>query len=275
MTSICPFVCLIVYFIVYLIVSLVSHINQREAYAQPLSSQSIDLKPMNAEVTVNLNHELAPSPTMSDDRRFRRVISAREAIKRLNDSKLDSSVSSKTSLYTVRSCGSATLPRTRLLDARDLAPLYHWRHAEGALHVPWRRFTRARRSGVLLNADELTQRLQTLGICSRDHVIIYGDWERGWGEEARMLWLLEYAGHEHVSVIGGGWRAWLAASGETARGANPSVVPSDWSPRWRAEVRVETSEVSSLLARGVRSLDARSRREYDGETPYGSPIGGH
>ena len=180
------FICLFARLVVCLIVCLVSNINQREVYAQSVSPQSIDLKPMNAEAAVNLNHAHPTSTVTSDNRPVHRVISASEAVKHLNDARSDGSVGSKVSRESVRACDSSAPPRLRLLDARDLAPLYHWRHAEGALHVPWRSFTRARRSGVLLDADELTYRLRALGICPRDYVIIYGDWERGWGEEAYL-----------------------------------------------------------------------------------------
>ena len=162
----------------------------------------------------------------------------------------------------------------KLLDARDLAPRYYWSHAPQAIHTPWRLFTRGRRSGELLEPRPLIASLRSLGICPQDRVLIYGDWSRGWGEEARMLWLLEYAGHERVSVIEGGWRAWRQAGGPRERGAQREVKASDWEVSWRRELRADTETVAGLIKRGVISLDARSREEFMGATPYGSAVGG-
>ena len=161
------------------------------------------------------------------------------------------------------------------LDARDLSMRFYWSHPPLAQHVPWRRFTQKRRSGLLLNRAHLTLTLQKLGLCPTRPVLIIGDWEQGWGEEARMLWLLEYAGHEQAYVVEGGWRAWHKEGGGVERGQSLTPSPSDWLPAWQPQVRVTTDQVKQLLGDHVPSLDARSLKEFEGETPYGSRFGGH
>lgn len=162
-----------------------------------------------------------------------------------------------------------------LLDARDLWPMYYWSHAQHALHSPWRTFTLGRRSGLLRPHDELQALMRSLGIEQEREVIIYADWERGWGEEARMLWLLEYLGHDKAFVVEGGWLALKAAGINKSWGNSPLTTPSSWSITVQADRRIVASQVASHVTSGQLSIDARSKREFEGETPYGSSYGGH
>ncbi|MAD60559.1 MAG: hypothetical protein CMH49_03455 [Myxococcales bacterium] len=162
-----------------------------------------------------------------------------------------------------------------LFDARNLYPQYYWSHVQGAQHSPWRNFTKAWRSGVLVDLPLLTKKVQFLGIRPEKSVIIYGDWEQGWGEEARLLWLLEYLGHQKVYVVEGGWEAIKAAKVPISWGKSRSVEFSNWRPIPQEHLRADSKKVELFLSQAVLSIDARSLREYQGATPYGSAYGGH
>ena len=175
-----------------------------------------------------------------------------------------------------------------VIDARDQAAELWLGHIPGAVHLPWRALTRARRSGELVPDEELFKRLEALGVHPECPVLVYAGWASGWGEEARALWTLEYAGLERVAVIAGGWSAWRKAGGERAFGSpaerlkeRPTSTPSPsltaGAARWRArpELRALTSELPKLLTLGAQPIDTRSTQEFEGETPYGSPVGGH
>lgn len=171
-----------------------------------------------------------------------------------------------------------------VIDARDLKLKAWLGHIPGALHLPWRALTRGRRDGTLVDDTELIKRLDELGLSPQRELIVYAAWGGGWGEEARALWSLEYAGHPAVRVIEGGWAAWRAAGGARALGAPQARLERRdarsaeqrralWRPR--PELRVTSDEVEGLLQAGWRALDTRAAREFAGETPYGSAIGGH
>ena len=162
-----------------------------------------------------------------------------------------------------------------LLDARDLTPKYFWSHLEGARHSPWRLFTKGHRSGELLELDALQFKIRSLGISNNQTVIIYGDWLDGWGEEARMLWLLEYLGHAKVFVVEGGWSVLKNTGLPLTWGKSPKVKSSSWVIEPHTEWRADTNKVVELLKDQRQSIDARSEKEYLGKTPYGSNYGGH
>jgi thiosulfate/3-mercaptopyruvate sulfurtransferase len=202
---------------------------------------------------VNVRHTYAENKVT-----FRRVLNARQVLTFIDEQRSKAKESGVT-----------------LLDARDLYPKYYLSHAVGAQHTPWRSFTIGRKSGVLKDLKSLQNQMESLGIHPQKPVIIYGDWERGWGEEARMLWLLEYLGHTQVYVVEGGWAALTLQGMSSEWGRTQAVKRSVWSLTPDLSRRADTQAVEGLLARGVLSFDARSKREFEGETPYGSTYGGH
>lgn len=172
-----------------------------------------------------------------------------------------------------------------VIDARDLKIQLWAGHIPGALHLPWRALTQGKRDGTLIEDEDLIHTLDELGLSPARPVIVYAGWGAGWGEEARALWSLEYAGHRAVRVLEGGWAAWREVGGERALGPPASRLSHDKPHATRAarltlwqtrpELRVRTEEVEALIASGWRVLDTRAAREFKGETPYGSPVGGH
>ena len=162
----------------------------------------------------------------------------------------------------------------RFLDARErpVSPLLG--RIPGAMSAPWRTFSRGRRDGELLPAEALRERIRALGLSGDERVVIYGDWDRGWGEEGRLFWMLDYLGHAQLRVLRGGWSAWRAAGGEVERGFQRARAPGSWLPRPREERRQRLEAYDEEGAR-LQRVDVRRRAEYQGATPYGSPCGGH
>lgn len=194
-------------------------------------------------------------------KKFRRVINAEQVVTLLDAERAISKLEDSS--------------RIIILDARDFAPHYYWSHLKDALHSPWRLFTKGRKSGELLDKERLQAKVQSLGISEQKMVLIYGDWSQGWGEEARMLWLLEYLGHDRVYVVEGGWQALKKSNMKTTWGNSPQVKHSTWQVQIKEQVRANTDKVRQLLKEKRVSIDARSQKEYEGATPYGSDYGGH
>lgn len=78
---------------------------------------------------------------------------------------------------------------------------------------------------IVQEAEDITERLQEAGINHDSHVVIY---DNG-GETAatRIFWVLDYHGHEDVSVLDGGLAGWQAHGGEISR-SGPDVTRGDF-----------------------------------------------
>lgn len=158
------------------------------------------------------------------------------------------------------------------LDAR--APSDYARaHVPGAVSAPWQQFTTGAQSGLLVGTEELQRRLQAIGIDASDTIIVYGAWDAAWGEEGRLFWMLEYAGHGDVHILRGGFEAWTAAGGNTDRSV-PAPAAGSFVVQERPELRATRDEVAQA-GPGVSILDTRTVDEYQGAMWYNEARGGH
>lgn len=114
-------------------------------------------------------------------------------------------------------------------------------------------------------------RLGALGIGSGHEVVVYDD-VGGW-VAARLWWMLDDLGHRAVSVLDGGYQAWVGAGQPVS-----TIVPS-WpaahlalADRWARVV-----DRDGLRARlgEVVVLDARAAPRYRGEVEPIDPVAGH
>lgn len=124
----------------------------------------------------------------------------------------------------------------------------------------------------------MAERLGRMGIGGGVHVVVYDD--AGGAIAARLWWHLRYLGHDEVSLLDGGWRAWkdegrpLATEGpeyRTARRFTPSARP---------ERLASTDDVLALLGAlapdgSTALLDARAAKRYAGRGETIDPVAGH
>lgn len=167
----------------------------------------------------------------------------------------------------------ASLDGVVVLDARSKA-LFRGGHLPGAARVDW---TRLRdgwlRTGRLDDdAARLAAKLAKKGVDDDRRVLVVGA-RPSWGEDARVAWTLLHLGHPAVAVLDGGVEAWRAAGRALvvdevpARGGTFSPRPV---PSWRA-----TKQDAIEAVRGAAQVvDARSRAEYEGATPFFEKRGG-
>jgi thiosulfate/3-mercaptopyruvate sulfurtransferase len=164
-----------------------------------------------------------------------------------------------------------------LIDARGLVA-YHSGHVPGAVHAPWTRFTDGPLSGTVVASAELQERLRDIGVQNETTVVVYGDWNYGWGEEGRLFWMLEYMGHLDVRVLAGGMPRWRAL-GRPSRSVTEEVARGDFVSNPRPTLRATTADVLQAVTVPDRPsaviFDARTVEEFEGSTPYGSARGGH
>ncbi len=164
-----------------------------------------------------------------------------------------------------------------VLDARG-SVAYVAGHIPGAAHAPWDAFTSGMLSGLLSeDLNGLQQRLRQLGVHNDKPVVVYADWDQGWGEEGRIFWMLEYMGHEDVRILYGGMPRWRGGERATESfSADPA--PGDFTIRLREDRRATADEVLAAAQAGqgnVVVIDTRREEEFEGATPYGSSRGGH
>ncbi len=157
--------------------------------------------------------------------------------------------------------------RAEYLGARDE---YDEAHIPGAVYVDWTRDITDPDDPVpaqVAPPERFAQLMSSLGIGDDDHVVVY---DHAGGQFAtRLWWGLTYYGHDHVSVLDGGWRKWNAEDRPTTAEV-PAPAPAAFTTRPRGEWRKEAEEVLAASERAAAFiLDARDEGQYTGKIARG------
>lgn len=124
----------------------------------------------------------------------------------------------------------------------------------------------------LPNPDDLAKKLEAIGVISgRSHVIAYDDSRFAFA--GRLWWLLRYLGHDRVSLLDGGWRAWLEV-GYPVSSRVPEAEKGHFIPRPDTDRLVSIEVVKNRPETGVL-IDSREGDRYRGEREPIDPIAGH
>jgi thiosulfate/3-mercaptopyruvate sulfurtransferase len=83
-----------------------------------------------------------------------------------------------------------------------------------------------------------------IGLTDKQHIIVYDNTTGIWA--ARLWWLLKAFGHDTVSVLDGGLKAWFADSGPVERGRG-AIQPTDFAVSERSGFFVDQDEVLSVV----------------------------
>ncbi len=169
--------------------------------------------------------------------------------------------------------------RHSLLDPEAGRALYEAGHLPGAVHADMDRdlagpVTATTGRHPLPAIDEFIESLRRWGIGSTSQVVVYDD--AGGGLAARLWWMLNWLGHEHVAVLDGGIAAWeragLPVSTEAARPER-----GDFAGVAGARVAVTTDDVSNrvVAADELLLIDARDPARFRGEQEPIDPVAGH
>jgi thiosulfate/3-mercaptopyruvate sulfurtransferase len=113
--------------------------------------------------------------------------------------------------------------------------------------------------------------MSRVGISGTEHLIIYEDTlNKGYGQSCRAAFLLKYLGCPQVSILHGGYKAWLKAGLPTT-----DEVPKGESSIFRlhpnADIMVTTGEMLQAIDNpAIIKLDVRDRDEWIGlsSSPY-------
>jgi thiosulfate/3-mercaptopyruvate sulfurtransferase len=126
----------------------------------------------------------------------------------------------------------------------------------------------------LPTAEEFADTAARLGIDDDSDVVVYDQCNGSMA--ARLWWMLRWVGHDKVSVLDGGFAAWVADGGRLESGAGA------W-PAGRFSVRAihrervaETADVAALIDDpGGILIDARAADRFAGRVEPIDPVAGH
>ncbi|MDM0447749.1 sulfurtransferase [Clostridium perfringens] len=164
-----------------------------------------------------------------------------------------------------------------ILDARS-EKAYNKEHIPGAINVAWQSLANMKGKagdkgwGVALNKEELSKKLEALGIDKNTEVITYAN-KDGWGEDGRLTWELKTAGI-NSKMLDGGFDIWSKEGRVTTKDV-PVVVSKTLNiEQINSNTTVTTKNLYENMSK-YTIVDARAKDEYDGATKFGEAVGGH
>ena len=101
----------------------------------------------------------------------------------------------------------------RLVEVDVDTTQYATGHIEGAVGFDWQTQLQDAIARDIISQEDFEALLSRSGIASDTHVVLYGD-NNNWFA-AYAFWLFKYYGHEHVSLLDGGRKKWLAENRPT------------------------------------------------------------
>ncbi|MBC8286064.1 MAG: sulfurtransferase [Nitrospinae bacterium] len=156
-------------------------------------------------------------------------------------------------------------------------------HIPGAINLAdWQEFTHTL-NGVkgLLKDDKgfIAEKLGPLGFSPEKTIVVYGEPNDPWRTDGRFFWMFERYGFEKVALLDGGLASWKRAGKETQRGRQHPTPGLKLTPD-NINLNNHTIADKALISNNFLEdkftiIDNRTRKEFEGATPYGSPRGGH
>jgi thiosulfate/3-mercaptopyruvate sulfurtransferase len=111
--------------------------------------------------------------------------------------------------------------------------------------------------------EQFAASMSRAGVETGSWVIAYDD---GGAGAARLWWLLRHFGHADVSILDGGYPAWVAAGGQPESGAGTKPSATRFEARPRDGDFVELDKLRAALEAGtVHLLDARAPERWRGD----------
>ena len=119
--------------------------------------------------------------------------------------------------------------------------------------------------GLVPPVPALEKLIGGLGIGNNAHVVIYTDGNNAtdMGGAARVFWTFKYLGDNNVSILNGGYTAYVAAKHPVQAGFNkPS--PTTFVAHLRPELLASEQDVQSAMKSGISLVDNRPSAQYLG-----------
>ncbi len=159
-------------------------------------------------------------------------------------------------------------PKVRVVEVDyDPAANYDLGHVPGAVLFDWRKDINDPVRRDILSQDALTALYQRAGIDADTTVVLYGDFNNWFA--AFAFWVLTYYGGQHLKLLNGGRKKWIAedrpltkdapAAGAGKRTASPP------DPKLRAFLADVQHILPEVKAGKFGLVDVRGPKEFSGE----------
>ncbi len=165
-------------------------------------------------------------------------------------------------------------PGIRIVDVGD-PRVYRQAHIPGAIFTDYGHW-RVERGGVramLPDEKRLAKLMGSLGIRKEDHVVLVpiGYSVGDIGAATRIFWTMKIAGHEKVSILDGGLRAWTADKRNPLESKVNTPTPTTYEVRLDTRWLATAADVRKALNLGEPQLvDNRRPGEFMGVIATGS-----
>ncbi len=127
-------------------------------------------------------------------------------------------------------------------------------------------------AGVLPDVAYLEKLIGGLGIGNADHVVIIANGFSA-GEMAtatRLYWTFKVLGHDKVSILNGGMRAWTGDKTNPLETAAAKPAAKTFKADFRDDLITTTEEMQAALANGTTIIDSRPVEQYLGINKSGT-----
>ncbi|GAB6052111.1 sulfurtransferase [Magnetospira thiophila] len=160
-------------------------------------------------------------------------------------------------------------PDLLFLDLRP-APIFRKSHVPGAVPTDygedgWRVMIDGV-AGLLPDIPDLEALLGRLGISNQTHVVLLPPGNTAWdmGMGTRLYWTLKVLGHDRISLLNGGMRAYFLTPDTPREEGDAVFAPSRFVASPRLHLVADGGWVRKALDRGVLMLDSRPTDQYLG-----------
>lgn len=123
--------------------------------------------------------------------------------------------------------------------------------------------------GKLPPEEDVAELIGSLGIDDETDVVIVpaGVGSTDFGSAARVYWTFQVMGHDRVSILNGGHKAWVEADKPLESGWNEPET-ARFEPDFRPELIANAEEVSQAREAGIQLVDNRPAPQYRGEEKH-------
>ena len=120
--------------------------------------------------------------------------------------------------------------------------------------------------GLLPKLEDITAKIAALGVSGDTQVVIVpaGSDIGEFGGATRVYWTFKVLGHDNVTILDGGYKAWEAAGAPVSTDAVAPAAGS-FTAELRPELRAEVAEVEQAIASDTNLIDARSVAQFIGK----------
>lgn len=158
------------------------------------------------------------------------------------------------------------------IDDGDATPFAEG-HIPGAVDAGYTRHSwRSEQSGIIGKmppVDALESLIGDFGVGNDDTVVIVpaGTGPTDFGSAARVYWTFQALGHDQVTILNGGYQAWLEADFDVVKGPE-TVASGDFEADLQTQMITTSADVENAEERGVQLIDARPSEYYEGNKKH-------